>query len=46
MLIVALDCFAKGAGAPQNILSEDLTWVWYVVGLLWVGNAVNFYNNY
>ena len=42
MIIVALDCFAMGFGARQFIFSENAVWLWHVIGIGWLLNALWF----
>jgi hypothetical protein len=42
-LYTGFDCLSKGAGTvPQSMFSESAVWLWYVIGALWILNAVGF----
>lgn len=42
-LYVGLDCLGKGAGTvPQFMFADGSSWLWYVIGSIWIFAAVVF----
>lgn len=42
-IYTGLDCLGKGAGTiPQSMFAESATWIWFVIGAIWIFNASAF----